>query len=93
MNQSKTLVLAGIIFTLAAATPALAGAGKAKALPKGVSAVAASKIPSGLKPGQDFSLGGKTVEFGGASGDGSYCICDPACTDGKYCDGCSGCKE
>ena len=24
---------------------------------------------------------------------GAECICDPACTDGKDCDGCLGCNE
>lgn len=74
------------------AQPAPAAA-KAAAKPKTVNA-------SQLKPGTVVKAGatielldGRTVQFSGAQSDGAYCICDPACTDGKYCDGCLGCKE
>jgi hypothetical protein len=93
MYKSTQVILAGLILTFTIAAPAIAAPTSAKAPPKGVKSVAANKIPSGLKPGASFSLDGKTVQFGGLSvGGDSACVCDPACTDGKYCSGCTGCK-
>ena len=94
-----------LVTSASAAEPAKApAAAPIKAQPAPAAAKAAVKAKtvsaSQLKPGTVVKAGatvqlldGRTVQFGGAQSDGAECICDPACTDGKYCDGCLGCKE
>jgi hypothetical protein len=93
-----------LVTSASAAEPAKAPAAapiKAQPAPAAKAAVKAKTVSaSQLKPGTVVKAGatvqlldGRTVQFGGAQSDGAECICDPACTDGKYCDGCLGCKE
>jgi hypothetical protein len=59
----------------------------------GAKTIKASKIPANAKPQSIVVIDGKKVQLSGKTSADGACVCDPACTDGKYCDGCNGCRE